>query len=106
MNTRIPQTKYPLHLYTLTLFFNLKILKMEKGKVAGTAPQMEQIEAGKTYAWCTCGESENQPWCNGAHKGSAFTPNVFQAETSKMAAMCTCKQTSNPPFCDGSHNKL
>lgn len=79
---------------------------MEKGKVAGKAPQMEALEEGKTYAWCACGKSENQPWCNGAHKGSEFAPNVFKAEVSKTAAMCMCKQSKNPPFCDGSHKNL
>jgi len=79
---------------------------MEKGKVAGKAPQMEHLEEGKTYAWCACGKSENQPWCNGAHTGSEFVPNVFKAEESKNGAMCLCKQTKNPPFCDGSHMRL
>jgi|TARA_B110000238_G_C15943643_1_gene360092 CDGSH-type Zn-finger protein len=79
---------------------------MKQPKVAGTSPQMEQLEAGKTYAWCACGMSENQPWCNGAHAGSEFTPTVFQAEENKTAAMCLCKQSKNPPYCDGSHMSL
>ncbi len=79
---------------------------MEKGQVAGKSPQMEQLEEGKTYAWCECGKSEKQPWCNGAHKGSEFSPKVFQAEEAKAAAMCMCKQTNNPPYCDGSHRSL
>ena len=41
---------------------------MSKAKVAGKAPRIEQLEEGKTYAWCSCGNSENQPWCNGATK--------------------------------------
>jgi CDGSH-type Zn-finger protein len=71
---------------------------MDKAKVAGKVPQMEQLEEGKKYAWCSCGISENQPWCNGAHKGSDFSP--------KTAAMCMCKQTKNPPYCDGAHASL
>ncbi len=46
---------------------------MVKGKVAGNAPVLIDAEAGKNYAWCTCGLSDNQPFCNGAHKGSDFT---------------------------------
>jgi|TARA_B110000305_G_scaffold61794_1_gene68644 CDGSH-type Zn-finger protein len=76
---------------------------MKQPKVAGKAPQMENLEKDKTYAWCTCGNSENQPWCNGAHQGSEFSPKVFKAEESKKAAICLCKQTKNPPYCDGSH---
>ncbi|MFT6036172.1 MAG: CDGSH-type Zn-finger protein [Marivirga sp.] len=79
---------------------------MEKAKIAGTTPQMEQLEEGKTYAWCACGKSANQPWCNGAHAGSEFTPTVFKAAEAKTAAMCMCKQTKNPPYCDGSHMSL
>ncbi len=79
---------------------------MEQPKTAGTTPQMASLESGKTYAWCACGHSENQPWCNGAHKGSALAPNVFKAEESKDAAMCMCKHTKNPPYCDGSHMHL
>jgi CDGSH-type Zn-finger protein len=79
---------------------------MDQPKPAGKAPQMEQLEAGKTYAWCACGVSSNQPWCNGAHKGTDFSPDVFKAETSSTAAMCMCKQTKNPPYCDGSHSGL
>lgn len=79
---------------------------MEQPNIAGKAPKMESLEEGKTYAWCACGKSDKQPWCNGAHMGSGITPNVFKAEEAKPAAMCMCKQTSNPPYCDGSHTKL
>jgi len=79
---------------------------MSKPTIAGKGPQMEQLESGKNYAWCACGLSENQPWCNGKHKDSGFSPKVFKAEVSRMAAMYKCKQTGNPPFCDGSHMSL
>lgn len=79
---------------------------MEEPVVAGKVPQMTDLEAGKTYAWCACGKSAGQPFCDGQHKGGAYNPNVFKAEESKKAAMCMCKQTSNPPYCDGSHAKL
>jgi CDGSH-type Zn-finger protein len=79
---------------------------MNNAKIAGKAPQREELAAGKSYAWCSCGESSNQPWCNGAHSGSEFAPIVFKAEEAKTAAMCLCKQTKNPPYCDGSHVNL
>lgn len=79
---------------------------MEKENVAGRAPQMVELKAGQTYAWCSCAKSSNQPFCDGSHKGSSFSPKVFQAEDSKTAAMCMCKQTKNPPYCDGSHMTL
>ncbi len=79
---------------------------MEKGKVAGSSPVLIDAEAGKNYAWCTCGLSDNQPFCNGAHKGSDFIPQIFSLEEAKKIALCTCKQTSNPPYCDGAHKSL
>ena len=73
---------------------------------SGSGTAAAELEAGKTYAWCACGKSENQPWCNGAHAGGEFTPTVFQAEENKTAAMCLCKQSKTPPYCDGSHMSL
>ena len=78
---------------------------MDKPKAAGKAPIMQDLLEGNTYAWCSCGRSDNQPWCNGAHKGTSFAPKVFEAERTGKGAMCTCKLTKNPPYCDGSHLK-
>ncbi len=77
-----------------------------KGHVAGRAPIPVEVEAGKSYWWCACGQSKNQPFCDGSHKGSAFTPLEFKATESKKVFFCTCKQTANHPLCDGTHNKL
>ena len=79
---------------------------MGEAKRAGDAPEMIELEEGKTYAWCACGESSNQPFCDGSHATTEFTPVVFKAEESGMKAMCMCKKTAGQPFCDGSHNQL
>ena len=79
---------------------------MDKSKAAGNSPQMVQLESGKTYAWCACGRSSNQPWCDGSHQVTSLTPTVFVAEKSESRALCMCKQTKSPPFCDGSHMSL
>jgi len=79
---------------------------MEKGKVAGKSPLMVKLETGKTYAWCACGRSANQPWCDGSHQITSLTPTVFTVDEAKEAALCMCKQTSKPPYCDGSHMSL
>ena len=79
---------------------------MEKGKIAGNVPQMVALKSGKTYAWCACGKSVNEPFCNGSHKGTSFTPTVFTVDESKTVALCMCKQTKKPPYCDGSHMNL
>ena len=79
---------------------------MEKPKAAGTSPLMLDLASGQTYAWCACGRSSNQPWCDGAHRITGLSPKVFVAQESEQRAMCMCKQTKNPPFCDGSHMNL
>ncbi|MCO4822076.1 MAG: CDGSH iron-sulfur domain-containing protein [Flavobacteriaceae bacterium] len=79
---------------------------MKKPTIAGKTPLPVELISGKTYAWCSCGESSNQPFCDGAHKGSGFKPQVFKAEVSKKVYLCNCKHTSNPGFCDGTHAKL
>ncbi len=79
---------------------------MSKPKVAGSSPIRLELEAGKKYFWCSCGESTNQPWCDGSHKGSDFNPMMITVEETKMYSMCTCKQSDRPQFCDGSHKAL
>ena len=78
----------------------------EKGQLAGRAPIPVEVTAGKSYWWCACGQSKNQPFCDGSHKGSAFTPLEYAATESKKVFFCACKQTANQPLCDGTHNKL
>jgi len=79
---------------------------METPKIAACFPKQVEIEAGKKYAYCTCGLSENQPFCDGKHKGTSFTPTVFTAEQSETAYYCQCKHTGNAPKCDGTHKTL
>lgn len=79
---------------------------MDAPKIADKQPRAIELEAGKTYAWCACGLSEDQPLCDGSHKGTEFKPVIFKAEEGKTAYLCMCKHTSNPGFCDGTHNNL
>lgn len=78
---------------------------MSEPTKAGNSPEVIELEKGKTYAWCACGDSKNQPYCDGSHKTTAFTPIVFQAEGGN-SALCMCKRSSNAPFCDGTHANL
>ncbi|RNF25324.1 glutamate synthase domain protein [Trypanosoma conorhini] len=76
------------------------------------APYGVDVEEGKTYYWCTCGLSKNQPFCDGSHQTynaehkTTLKPMAFTAKKTEKAYLCGCKQTKNPPFCDGSHTKL
>ena len=52
---------------------------MPKPNIAQKAPFPVQVEEGKSYSWCTCGKSEKQPFCDGAHKGTDFLPLRYKA---------------------------
>ena len=60
----------------------------------------------KKYAWCTCEKSESQPFCDGSHKGSEFSPIIIDNDKESNIAWCGCKASGNAPFCDGTHSKL
>jgi CDGSH-type Zn-finger protein len=64
------------------------------------------VEAGKTYWWCSCGKSTKQPFCDGSHKGTDFTPVKYEAAAAAQVWFCGCKQTAKAPLCDGAHKKL
>ena len=74
--------------------------------IAAKAPMPIEVEAGKTYFWCACGQSAKQPFCDGSHAGSDFNPVKWTAATSKRVFFCACKQTKGQPLCDGSHKEL
>jgi len=78
---------------------------METPVIAKKGPYILDVEAG-TYYFCTCGKSANQPFCNGAHKGSSFVPKKVEIAEAKKVAYCGCKHSGNGAFCDGSHAKL
>jgi CDGSH iron-sulfur domain-containing protein 3 len=74
--------------------------------IAQKSPYPVDVEAGKTYFWCACGKSASQPFCDGSHKGSEFTPVKWTAEETKTAWFCGCKHSAKQPLCDGSHKSL
>jgi CDGSH-type Zn-finger protein len=79
---------------------------MSDAKIAQTGPYPVEVEAGKSYFWCSCGLSANQPFCDGSHKTTSFTPIRMEAIESTTIYFCGCKHTATPPFCDGSHSGL
>ena len=79
---------------------------MSKAVVAGNIPSEIELEFNKKYAWCSCGLSQKQPFCDGAHSGTDFKPIVFKADKSGNYWLCGCKQSKNTPFCDGTHETL
>ncbi|MEI6083973.1 MAG: CDGSH iron-sulfur domain-containing protein [Verrucomicrobiota bacterium] len=78
---------------------------MTTPNIADKKPAVLNLEPG-TYWWCRCGQSKNQPYCDGAHKVTGFEPMEFKIDKAQRVALCNCKHTSTPPFCDGTHRTL
>lgn len=76
---------------------------MNQPNIAQNTPYMTDVEAGKTYYWCACGQSKTQPLCDGSHKGTALTPLAYTPDRTGQVALCGCKHTKGQPLCDGSH---
>ena len=74
--------------------------------IAQKAPFPVQVEAGRSYWWCACGRSKTQPFCDGSHKGTTFTPKEFKVQTSELIYFCGCKHSAKMPLCDGTHKRL
>lgn len=78
----------------------------EKPKIAAGSPIEVQLTAGEEIWFCTCGHSAQQPYCDGSHKGTGFSPLAFTPEKSGSEWLCRCKKSGNLPFCDGSHKTV
>ena len=74
--------------------------------IAKKTPFAVEVEAGKSYWWCSCGKSATQPLCDGSHQGGSFAPVEYQAEKSETVYFCGCKHSASGATCDGSHQKL
>jgi CDGSH-type Zn-finger protein len=79
---------------------------MTDAVIAQKEPFDVEVEKGKEYWWCACGRSASQPFCDGSHKGTEFSPVQFVADASRTIFFCGCKRTANQPRCDGSHSTL
>jgi len=78
---------------------------MSNPAIPQKVPYVLSMKPGAFY-FCTCGLSQSQPFCDGAHKGSSFAPKKVDLPDAKTVAWCGCKHSKNGPFCDGSHAKL
>lgn len=74
--------------------------------IAAKEPFPVEVEEGKKYFWCSCGRSAKQPFCDGSHSGTGFTPTMYTADRSRTVFFCGCKHSAKAPLCDGSHARL
>ena len=77
---------------------------MDKPVAAQDAPYEVEVEEGNPYTWCAYGQSATQPFCDGSHEGTGFSPVAYKTEKTATVFFCGCKKTSNQPLCDGSHS--
>ncbi len=68
-------------------------------------PYALELEAGD-YWWCACGRSANQPFCDGSHKDTRFTPVKLTLTEKTKVWLCGCKRSADRPHCDGTHKTL
>ena len=80
-------------------------MKKKKFPFAQNAPFVLDMKPGK-YAWCACGESQKQPFCDGSHGPTGMFPIYIEITEEKKVAWCGCKSSEAKPFCDGTHKKF
>ena len=81
-------------------------VSMSNPVIADNKPVKVTLSKGQEYHFCTCGRSKSQPFCDGSHVGTSFTPKVIVSDEEQEAYLCACKHTRNAPFCDGSHQQF
>ena len=69
------------------------------------APYVLDMKSGN-YAWCACGLSKKQPFCDGSHSPTNIRPILTHIDEDKKVAWCGCKASNKKPFCDGTHSKV
>lgn len=78
---------------------------MAEPVIAQKRPYVKKMEPG-TYWWCACGRSEDQPFCDGSHKGTGLAPKKVEITEAQTVAWCGCKHSKDGAFCDGTHSSL
>ena len=78
---------------------------MSKPEIPQKKPYVVELEPG-TYWWCACGRSSKQPFCDGSHQGTDFSPRKLEIKQKEKLWLCGCKHSANGAHCDGTHKTL
>ena len=79
---------------------------MSEPQIPQKKPYLIKAERTGKLAWCACGLSKNQPFCDSSHKGTGFRPMLVDVEEGQSYLLCGCKHSGNKPICDGTHKNL
>ncbi|MBI2881109.1 MAG: CDGSH iron-sulfur domain-containing protein [Candidatus Tectomicrobia bacterium] len=79
---------------------------MDRPNIAQRGPYEYTAEKDGKVAWCACGLSKSQPFCDGSHKVTPFRPVIAEIKAGETYWFCGCKQTGSKPMCDGTHATL
>jgi hypothetical protein len=60
-------------------------------------PYQVELEAGKRYAWCRCGRSNKQPFCDGSHAGTGIEPLMFTRNGPNLRCFAAARIPEIPP---------
>lgn len=78
---------------------------MQEPEIPKIGPYTLELGPG-TYWWCSCGRSQTQPFCDGSHNETDFTPVKVEMAKAEKVWLCGCKRSAKGPFCDGAHKRL
>jgi CDGSH-type Zn-finger protein len=78
---------------------------MDKPVIVQKSSLKMVMEPG-TYWWCACGRSKNQPFCDGSHKGTIFTPEKVVVKETQLVKWCMCRHSEKGYWCDNKHREL
>ena len=67
---------------------------MSEPVCAQKSPYVLELKPG-TYYWCACGKSADQPFCDGSHAGTGFSPVELDLTEKTTVGFCGCKRTKD-----------
>merc|ERR1719187_3183255 len=76
LTTRLPTIQHTARLSTSSLLCDTDEGPVIKGAVYKKFPSKQQCQKGKKYAWCSCGYSKKQPFCDGSHRTPDFNTSL------------------------------